>query len=150
MFTFTSRLSAALLERQIAISEDKFAQAQQDVVVKKQRLDYVRSARVTSATVPAPFTLHSSPAYTYDIATSTQKSAQTSKPTCSVCGHIKFEGVYTSFHGSVNTPRHLNPCNDPFQCIMCNSEFCKVPSNLRLPVYPVPPVPKRPPKNRSP
>ena len=93
----------------------------------------MRAARVTSATVPAPFTLHTSPVYTYD--------THTSKPTCSVCGHVKFQGVYASLHASVNTPRHLNTYNDLVRCIMCNPEFCKVPSHLRLPGYPISPVP---------
>ena len=134
--------NVASLQRQGAISHTKLAQARQAATLKKRRLNSTQAAHVTSATVPATFTSYISQPYTYD--------TPTSKPTCSVCGHVKFQGEYASLHGTVNTPRHLNTCKDRHQCIMCNPEFCKVPTHLRLPGFPVPPILKRPKKTIHP
>ena len=67
---------------------------------------------------------------------------QVSAPTCSTCGHIKFVGVYSAYHGAPHTPKHLPSCRDS-DCFQCNPEFCTVPISMRLAGYPLIPAKKQ-------
>ena len=52
--------------------------------------------------------------------------------TCQICGHLKFEGDFASFHSSGS--KHLSTCANRKDCTMCNPSFCTVPEGQRIPL----------------